>query len=121
MTTHFERMMQVGNRGLSKAEMEILSSFHLEDNDMDWQDDAACKDLGVDFFPETDFTNNSQTAIKICKACPVAERCLEFAMTNNIQYGIWGGKTAQNRRSLKRYRYRRNGREPHMPSSSVIL
>ena len=121
MTTHFDIMKMGGNRGLSKAEMEILASFHLEDNDMSWQDQAYCRDSNIDFFPEVGFNHTSIAAIAMCKECPVKERCLEFAMVNNIQYGIWGGKTAPNRRSMKRYRYKRNGKEPHLPSGSVIL
>jgi hypothetical protein len=42
-------------------------------------------------------------------------------MNNNINWGIWGGKTAPNRRSLKRYRYARNGHEPRLPLNSVII
>ena len=30
-------------------------------------------------------------AIILCKACPVQALCLEFALVNNEQYGIWGG------------------------------
>jgi len=121
MTTHFEKMMQVGNRGLSKAEMEILSSFHLEDNDMDWQDRAQCRDSGVDFFPEQQVNTKSMVAIQLCNQCPVKQECFEFAMNNRIDYGIWGGKTAANRRSIRRYKYRREGKDPFPPMNSAIL
>ena len=121
MTTHFEKIKTGGSRGLSKAEMEILNSFHLEDTDMTWQDDAYCRDTGIDFFPETGFNGKALPAMQLCETCPVKERCLEFAMNNNINWGIWGGKTAPNRRSLKRYRYARNGHEPPLPLNSVII
>lgn len=121
MTTHFEKMMQVGNRGLSKAEMEILASFHLEDNDMEWQNQAYCRDSGVDFFPEQQVNTKILIATKFCNQCPVKQQCLDFAMNNRIDYGIWGGKTAANRRSLRRYRYRRAGKDPSLPVNSVVL
>ncbi|MDQ3915075.1 MAG: WhiB family transcriptional regulator [Actinomycetota bacterium] len=42
----------------------------------------------------------------ICRTCPVAEPCLEFAMETNQKYGIWGGLTDKERASLKRRRAR---------------
>lgn len=110
-----------GSRGLSKAEMEILASFHLEDADMDWQDQAYCRDSDVDFFPETQVNTKIMVAVKYCAACPVREQCLAFAMNNRIDYGIWGGLTAANRRTMRRYQYRRNGKEPSFPPNSVFL
>ena len=121
MITHFEKMKTGGNRGISKAEMEILSAFHLEDNDMSWSDDAYCKGSVVDFFPEVGFNGKVVPAMAMCEACPVREKCLNFAVVNNIQWGIWGGKTAANRRSMKRYNYARNGHEPRLPLNSVII
>ena len=110
-----------GNRGLSKAEMEILNSFHLEDNDMSWQKQAYCRGSGVDFFPEQQVNTKILIATKFCDVCPVKQQCLDFAMNNRIDYGIWGGKTAANRRSMRRYRYARNGHEPRLPMNSVII
>ena len=121
MTTHFEKIKTGGSRGLSKAEMEILNSFRLEDNDMSWQDDAYCRDTGIDFFPETGFNSKILPAIRLCEVCPVKERCLEFAMNNNINWGIWGGKTAPNRRSLKRQRYPRYGNDIRISSNRITL
>jgi hypothetical protein len=62
MSTHFERIKTGGSRGMSKAEMEILNSFHLEDTDMSWQDQAYCQDSGIDFFPETLFQHQGRTS-----------------------------------------------------------
>jgi WhiB family transcriptional regulator, redox-sensing transcriptional regulator len=120
MSTHFERIKMGGSRGMSKAEMEILNSFHLEDTDMSWQDDAYCRDSGIDFFPENSFNTKAIPAIAMCEACPVKDRCLEFAMNNNINWGIWGGKTAPNRRSIKRQRYPRYGNDIRPSSNSVL-
>jgi hypothetical protein len=70
MTTHFEKMKMGGSRGLSKAEMEILNSFHLEDTDMSWQDDAYCRDTGIDFFPETGFNGKALPAMQLWRNLP---------------------------------------------------
>ena len=39
---------------------------------------------------------------EICFECPVREECLQDALVSNMQFGIWGGLTPQERRSLKR-------------------
>jgi WhiB family redox-sensing transcriptional regulator len=59
-----------------------------------WHLRAAC--LGVDpelFYPERG--GNSVEPKKVCRGCPVREPCLEFAVTNNERYGIWGGVAAR--------------------------
>lgn len=38
----------------------------------------------------------------LCRECPVAMECLKVALTDNIQDGIWGGFTAEERRRFKR-------------------
>lgn len=41
-------------------------------------------------------------ARKICGDCPVREECLEYALDNDMQAGIWGGLTLRERRRVKR-------------------
>lgn len=36
--------------------------------------------------------------------CPLLEQCLEFAMTNNERFGIWGGMTPDERARLRKER-----------------
>jgi WhiB family redox-sensing transcriptional regulator len=45
----------------------------------------------------------------VCASCPVRTQCLEYALETG-QEGIWGGKTEDERRSLRRSRQRRRGR-----------
>lgn len=40
------------------------------------------------------------------KACPVKDRCLEFALENGERWGIWGGTSERERRGLQRTRKR---------------
>lgn len=57
------------------------------------------------FFPETTVGVSSSgiynDAIKVCELCPVAKKCLAYAMeieTNDVRrYGVWGGKTPRER------------------------
>ena len=68
-----------------------------------WKEDAVC--LGADpdiFFPELGRT--AHDARQVCAVCPVAEECLQYAVQNDIKYGVWGGLSE---RELQRYRHRR--------------
>ena len=40
-------------------------------------------------------------ARQACAQCPVRQQCLEFAVSNRILYGIWGGLTGPERRALQ--------------------
>ena len=72
----------------------------------DWQFDGAClgADAEVFFSPEYERgirrTEREDRAKLICARCPVAERCLEFALQTREAHGIWGGLTAGERERL---------------------
>lgn len=57
-----------------------------------------------------DTEEESEDAKAIClgtldkKPCPLVEQCLEFAMSNNERFGIWGGKTPEERAELRKER-----------------
>ncbi len=80
---------------------------------LDWQEDGLCRAYGVEVFfgpdqaeSEVDKEAREAQAKAICRRCPVAAPCLEFAMDTNQKYGIWGGLTDRERASLKRRRAR---------------
>ena len=52
------------------------------------------------FFPGK--YDSNKPAKSICAKCIVIEDCLEMAITNNEEYGIWGGMTSRERREYKR-------------------
>lgn len=66
-----------------------------------WQDRAACRGVKAPdvFFPDTG--TSPAPARAVCKGCPVAEECLQFALAEGIREGVWGGKTATERRRLR--------------------
>ncbi|MGX5653675.1 WhiB family transcriptional regulator [Geodermatophilus nigrescens] len=43
-----------------------------------------------------------QEAKEGCGGCPVRSECLEYALTSNRKYGIWGGLSERERRRLQR-------------------
>lgn len=43
-------------------------------------------------------------AQQICSTCAVRNDCLEFALTERIDHGVWGGTSERQRRRLLRQR-----------------
>ena len=71
--------------------------------DHEWRSQANC--LGVDpnlFFPERGASTREAKAV--CRGCVVKDDCLEYAMVNAERFGIWGGLSERERRSLRRQR-----------------
>ena len=66
----------------------------------DFLSSALCRehDLSV-FFPSSGSSANK--AKKICAECSVKIECLEYALKNNIQYGMWGGVSERGRKRMK--------------------
>src|SRR5206468_2765208 len=65
-----------------------------------WRELAACRgtDLEV-FFPGRG--ESAEPARQVCAGCPVRQACLDYAITNRITHGIWGGLTERERRALQ--------------------
>lgn len=62
---------------------------------------AECEDQPELFFPE-DYplpvsAGMTKVAIEICKRCPVQQLCLDYAITDKVEYGIWGGSLPSDR------------------------
>jgi WhiB family redox-sensing transcriptional regulator len=79
-----------------------------------WMDRAACTGVDPDLFfpPKGDSVpGESATAAKaVCASCPVRDDCLQYALTTNQRYGVWGGMTWTERRGLRKTRGPRAGR-----------
>ena len=59
--------------------------------------------------PETFFPSDGvgvEVARRICDGCPVQERCLEYALRNRIDHGVWGGSSERQRRRILKERRR---------------
>jgi len=68
---------------------------------MTWVEQAACSEVGPGPWDSDDETNNSyREARRVCRVCPVAAECLEWALANDERYGMWGGMTPAERRGL---------------------
>lgn len=79
-------------------EVEVLFG-----DDLTWQLLALCAETDPDlFFPEKG--GSTLDAKKVCGECVVRPDCLEAALANNEQFGIFGGLSERERRKIKRDR-----------------
>lgn len=74
----------------------------------EWARDPAraCVDVDPDtFFPET---TNANTLVKaaraICAVCPFWRDCAEYAISEPMIHGVWGGTTDSERMKIRRKR-----------------
>lgn len=74
--------------------------------DEGWRDGAACADVAPDLFFPIGVTGPAvgqiAAAKAVCAQCAVQRDCLEFAITTNQEYGVWGGTSEEERRVLRR-------------------
>ncbi len=72
--------------------------------DTEWMAKGKCRDLPpATFFPSDGV--GVDVARQICAECPVKAPCLEYALHNRIDHGVWGGcSERERRRILKRRR-----------------
>jgi WhiB family redox-sensing transcriptional regulator len=72
-----------------------------DDSQLSWQADALCAQTDPEsFFPEKG--GSTREAKKICSSCEVRGECLEYALSNDERFGIWGGLSERERRKLRR-------------------
>lgn len=71
----------------------------------EWMADGKCREHpAATFFPQDGV--GVIRAQRICATCPVSEQCLEYALVNHVDHGVWGGKSERERRRLQRARRR---------------
>ncbi|WLQ38903.1 WhiB family transcriptional regulator [Streptomyces laculatispora] len=79
-----------------------------------WREHAACRDADPDLFFPIGTTGpalvQAEDAKAVCHGCPVREVCLQWALENGQDSGVWGGLGEDERRALKR-RSRRRAKE----------
>ena len=71
--------------------------------DTEWMMRGKCKEVAPDIFFPSDGMG-VQVAQKICAECAVSKACLEYALANHIDHGVWGGCSERERRRILRRR-----------------
>lgn len=72
----------------------------------DWMEHGACQGKDPDLFFPGKGRDLASAAVAICMTCPVRLQCLEYALATDQAHGVWGGKTAHERRAIRRARRR---------------
>ncbi len=72
-----------------------------------WMRSAACASVDPEIFFPASSRQPATEAKQICSACPAQVQCLEYALVNEEEFGVWGGLTEKERRQLT------SGRHPH--------
>jgi len=67
--------------------------------------EAACRQLPTEVFFPIGHGSRAQAqasfAKTICSACSVRSECLDFALSANLQYGVFGGMAEEERRKVR--------------------
>ena len=71
--------------------------------ELDWMARGRCKDMPPSAFFPSDGVG-VEVAREICRDCPVRAECLEYALANRIDHGVWGGASERERRRIARQR-----------------
>jgi WhiB family transcriptional regulator, redox-sensing transcriptional regulator len=96
----------VGVRAMTAAALESadwrmawhpeIPGWDMSAGELEWQDAALCAQADPDaWFPAKG--GNVAQARAICSRCPVRRECLEYALGNYEQFGIWAGTSARQR------------------------
>ena len=68
-----------------------------------WMQHGRCRELS----PSTFFPGDGvgvDVARRVCAECVVREPCLEYALAERIDHGVWGGTSERERRRILRRR-----------------
>ena len=78
--------------------------LEISGRDIDWSK-ALCRaqDVVADWWHVDHITSAKRytdAAKERCVKCPIQEPCLEYALVNRIEHGVYGGATAKERKKI---------------------
>lgn len=95
MAVHMHRPSRVGRSG-------VLDTPRVDD----WRHDARCAEFDPDLFFSTGSgwaaRNQDEQAKAICFTCPVQRECLNYALAEGLDYGVFGGTSPDDRRKFRK-------------------
>lgn len=69
----------------------------------EWMVQGNCRNFPPAMFFPSDGAG-VERARAICASCPVATQCLEYALAEHIDHGVWGGCSERERRRIAKRR-----------------
>jgi len=82
---------------------ELKTAAPDPDSESAWMADGNCRlHPPATFFPSDGV--GVDRARKICRDCPVMSRCLDYALAERIDHGVWGGCSERERRRILKSR-----------------
>jgi WhiB family redox-sensing transcriptional regulator len=79
----------------------------------EWMAQGNCAERPPELFFPSDGVG-VELAKRICSTCDVQDMCLEYALHNRIDHGVWGGTSERQRRRIlktRRLEYERRQRQ----------
>jgi WhiB family redox-sensing transcriptional regulator len=83
--------------GLTVLSLPFVGNFRTTE----WMDLGLCRDNAPEIFFPSDGAG-VEKARKICSRCDVKDLCLEYALVEEIEHGVWGGASERERRRIKK-------------------
>jgi WhiB family redox-sensing transcriptional regulator len=84
--------------------------------DTSWMAKGNCRDEPASrFFPSDGV--GVEAARRICATCPVKDPCLEYALDQRVDHGVWGGASERERRRILKRRRAASERSAPSPGS----
>ncbi len=94
-------MARLGRRGKVYDMQTYTTVLTAPEPDMSWQENALCAQAGPEFFFPAP-GSSTREAKQLCGACEGRLACLEYALSNDERFGVWGGLSEKERVRLKR-------------------
>jgi hypothetical protein len=83
----------------ARRDERLLRALREGGRDPAWRTRGACQTVDPEtFFPAP--SEPADTAIALCRSCPVQGSCLAWALQAGDLHGVWGGTTARERRAM---------------------
>lgn len=74
---------------------------------VDWSLAACVGDEPELWFPNTNVGERGSAWVaprEVCAGCPIVADCLEYALVEGVEFGMWGGKSERERAQLRKKR-----------------
>lgn len=85
------------------AQPVVARNVPFDDSPTAWMAEGNCRNYPPAMFFPSDGVGVDR-ARAICKGCPVTGTCLEYALAENIEHGVWGGCSERERRRIRKRR-----------------